>query len=109
MPEFKISTQVTPKFQLALSPFDTERFSAVIEKDGKHKVYSNNLIKSTLEGSYHIGKHLSLKAEAGYAYYHKVKLIDRSFNAFWSNMFSSKNAYKYKPSFTFEVGLRYHL
>lgn len=109
MPEFKISTQVTPNFQLALSPFDAERFSAVVEKEGKHKVYSNNLIKSTLEGSYHIGKHLSLKAEAGYAYYHKVKLIDRSFNAFWSNMFSSKNAYKYKPSFTFEVGLRYRL
>jgi hypothetical protein len=109
MPEFKISSQVTPKLQVALSPFDTERFSAVVPADGKHKVYSNNLIKTTLEGAYHISKHVSLKAEAGYIYYHKVKLVERSFNAFWSNMFNSKNAYKFQPSFSIEMGLRYRI
>lgn len=109
MPEFRISTQVTPKFQLALSPFDAERFSAVITAGNSHKNYTNNLIKTTLEGSYHIAKHVSVKADVGYVYYHKAKIVNRTAKAFWSNMFSNKNANKYKPSFTFSVGLQYRI
>lgn len=109
MPEFRMSTQLTPKFHLALSPFDAERFSAVVKQGNTHKVYTNNVIKTTLEGTFHIAKHVSLKANAGYNYYHKVKLVDRSWSAFWSNMFSTKNAYKYKPSFTFTLGVHYRI
>jgi hypothetical protein len=109
MPEFRMSTQITPKFHLTLSPFDAERFSAVVKAGATHKVYTNNVIKSTLEGTFHVAKHLSLKADAGYVYYHKAKLVDRSWRAFWSNMFSTKNAYKYKPSFTFTVGVQYRI
>ena len=107
MPEFKMSAQLTPKLSLALLPFDAERFSAVIKADNTHKVYTNNLIKTTVEGTYKVAKHLSFKAEAGYAYYHKAKLIDHSPKAFWSNMFSNKHAFKYKPSLTCSVGIQY--
>lgn len=107
MPKFKISSQITPKFRLAFSPFDAERFSAVVKVDNTHKVYTNNIIKTTLEGSYQIAKHLAFKAEAGYAYYHKIKWVDRSYKAFWDNLFSNKNSYKFKPAFTFSVGLQY--
>ncbi len=107
MPEFRISSQLTPKFLLALSPFDAERFSAVVKHAGTHKLYTNNLIKTSLEGSYHIAKHVSLNAEAAYVYYHKTKLIDRSARAFWKNLFSNKNALKYSPTWTLSVGLQY--
>ena len=94
---------------MAFSPLKSERFSAIIQDDVAHKVYSNNLIKTTVEGAYDIAKHISLKAEAGYIYYHKVKLLDRSSKSFWSNMFSNKNAYKYQPSVSFLLGLQYRM
>lgn len=109
MPEFKVSTLISPKLRMAFSPLKSERFSAIIQDDGAHKVYSNNLIKTTVEGTYDIAKHISLKAEAGYIYYHKVKLLDRSSKSFWSNMFSNKNAYKYQPSVSFLLGLQYRM
>ena len=107
MPEFKMSTQLTPKFALSLSPFDAERFSAVVKAGNNYKVYSNNIIKTTLEGVYKIAKHMAVKAEVGYVYHHKVKLIDQSPRAFWDNLFDSDNGFKYKPTFTFSVGLQY--
>ena len=107
MPEFKMSAQLTPKLRLALLPFDAERFSAVVKADNAHKIYTNNLIKATLEGNYKIARHLSFKAEVGYAYYHKAKLMDHSPKAFWSNMFSNKHAFKYRPSLTCSVGIQY--
>lgn len=107
MPEFKMSTQLTPKFALSLSPFDAERFSAVVKAGNNYKVYSNNIIKTTLEGVYKIAKHMAVKTEVGYVYHHKVKLIDQSPRAFWDNLFDSDNGFKYKPTFTFSVGLQY--
>lgn len=108
-PELKISTQLNHKVRLALSPFDAETFSAVIKTNGDNVVYMNNLFKATFGGSYQFAKKLSINADVGYIYYHKVKFVDRSFKSFWRNLFNSDGAYKYKPSFALTVGINYSL
>lgn len=108
-PELKISTQLNPKVRLALSPFDAETFSAVIKTNGDNVVYMNNLFKATFGGSYQFAKKLSINADVGYIYYHKVKFVDRSSKSFWRNLFNSDGAYKYKPSFALTVGINYSL
>ena len=108
-PELKISTQLNPKVRLALSPFDAETFSAVIKTNGDNAVYMNNLFKAIFRGSYQLAKKLSINADVGYIYYHKVKFVDRSFKSFWRNLFNNDGAYKYKPSFALTVGINYSL
>lgn len=108
-PEFKISTQLDEKVRLEFSPFDAETFSAVIKTNGDNKVYMNNLFKATFGGSCQLAKKLSVRADAGFIYYHKAKVVERSFKSFWRNLFSSDDAYKYKPSFAFSIGMRYQL
>lgn len=108
-PEFKVSTQLNPKVRLTFSPFEAQAFSAAVKKDGGNKVYVNSLYKATLGGSYQLTKKLSMKADAGFIYYHKVKVTDRSFKSFWKNMFSNDGAYKYKPSIALCFGMNYSI
>lgn len=108
-PEFRISTQLNPKVRLTFSPFEAQAFSAVVKKDRENRVYINSLFKATLGGSCQLTKKLSMKADAGIIYYHKVKVTERSFKSFWKNMFGSDGAYTYKPSFTLCIGMNYSL
>lgn len=105
-PEFRISTQLNPKTRLEFAPLDMEMFNAVMRVNGETKVYVNNSFKATVGGSYQLADKLSIYAEVGVLYYHKVKVIDRSTKAFWRNLFGSSGAYKHKPSMALSVGVK---
>lgn len=109
MPELTIATQLTPNTRLRFSPFEMERFSAMIDYDGEHMVFSQNVMKSSIGVSYRIDKHWSLEGAAGYVYRHTVRIQERSFKAFWDDLFSNNNRMKYSNNCTFTVGLRYHI
>ncbi|MBQ4062984.1 MAG: hypothetical protein IJC92_01760 [Bacteroidaceae bacterium] len=107
-PQLTIATQLNEKTRLTLAPFDTERFSAMVDIDGEHKVFAQNIIQSTIGVSYRFTNHWSLTGEAGYIYHNSIRIQERSMKAFWEDLFSDDNRMKYSPSCTFSVGLHYH-
>lgn len=108
-PEVKISTQVSKSAKLVFMPFDADVFSAMMNVEGDNKVYTNSLFKATFGGSFRLSERWSMDANAGFVYYHKAKLQDRSVKSFWKNLFSSDDSYKYKPSLALSVGISYQL
>ncbi len=108
-PELTIATQLNESIRLTFAPFDTERFAAVVNIDGEHKVFAQNLFKATIGASYRITNHWSLGGEVGYVYYHTTRIQERSMKAFWEDIFSNDNRFKYSPTCTFSVGLHYHI
>ena len=107
-PQLTIATQINEKTRLTLTPFDSERFSAVTRVNCEHKVFSQNIFNASLGVAYRFSKHWSLNGDAGYIYHHTVRVQERSFKAFWEDLFSNDNRLKYSKGFTFSVGLRYH-
>ncbi|MBQ8542115.1 MAG: hypothetical protein IJ436_01395 [Bacteroidaceae bacterium] len=107
-PELTISTLLNKDTKLTFTPFDMQRFSAMVNVDGNHKVFLQNIFKSSLGVSYRFAKHWSLEGKAAYIYRHTVRVQERSFKAFWKELFSSGNRMKYSNSCTFSVGLSYH-
>lgn len=107
-PQLTIATQINKKTRLTLTPFDSERFSAVTNINGDNKIFSQNILNASLGVAYRFTKHWSLNGEAGYIYHHTVRVQERSFKAFWKDLFSDDNRIKYSNGVTFSVGLRYH-
>ena len=107
-PQLTIATQINEKTRLTLTPFDSERFSAVTRVNGEHKVFSQNIFNASLGASYRFTRHWSLNGEIGYIYRHTARVQERSFKAFWEDLFSDDNRMKYSNNCTFSFGLRYH-
>ena len=108
-PEFKISTQLNEKLKLTLTPFEMRRFSAMINVNNDHKVYVHNIFGSSIGASYRVTKHWSVEGRAGYIYYRSTRIQDRSFKAFWNDLFDYDTRRKYEPSGCLSLGIRYHM
>lgn len=108
VPELTIATQLNEKTRLALQPFKMEQLSALVNIDGDNKLYSQNILKSTMSVTHRLGNNLSLGAEAGYITYRTARVQERSHKAFWRDLFDSDKRFKFSPSATISVSLKYH-
>lgn len=109
MPKFSISTELDEKNSLSLVPFSCEHITAVVNKSGENFVYANNAMQATMSLTHKFNKHLSLEAGAGYVYRHTIRYQERSFKAFWENLFDGDTRMKIKPSATLSLSLKYKL
>ena len=108
-PEFKISTQINEKLMLTLAPFEMQRFSAMINVNNDHKLYVQNIFRTSAGATYRISKHWSLEGKAGYIYHRSTRIKERSFIAFWNDLFDYDTRQKFKPWGTVSIGIRYHM
>ncbi len=109
LPEFILSAQLNEKNRIILSPLAVERFSAVINIDGDNKLYSQNILKTTIGVIHRINHRLILSAEAGFTSYRRARIQERSYKAFWDDLFDSDKRHKFSPSGTISIALKYSI
>ncbi len=107
LPELTLAAQLNERTRLTIAPLAVERFSALVSVDGDNKLYTQNILKSTIGITQRIGRRLFFNAEAGYTTYRRARLQERSCNAFWRDLFDGDKRFKFSPSPAISVSLTY--
>lgn len=110
-----LSTSVSVKVGLSLGrgfgveivPVEFDGMSAVMDYEGKERLYSMMAVRSSLLGTYKITKKLSAFGGVGIVSVHKATLKQRQVGNFFTTADGNKFSFRGAPLFT--VGLRYSL
>lgn len=81
--------------------------SAVIDVDGRTRIYSATMMKALLTGSYYIDKRLSVSGGVGCVYRSTARISKRNIGEGYKSMFSSSGKHSFPPAFRLSVGVRY--
>ncbi len=101
------STQLSDKWKLTLTALEMDAISAVVKMDGTHKIYSSTILRSYIAPSWTPIKNLELTASVGVAETRSCRVSNRSFGAFYKNMF--KRGYRFRPAMRFSLEASYTL
>lgn len=101
------SMWVAPKWKLAITPIEMDGMSAVIDMDGRTRIYSATMMKALLTGSYYIDKRLSVYGGVGCVYRRTARISKRNIGEGYKSMFSSSGKHSFATAFRLSVGVRY--
>jgi len=107
--QISASAKFGDRFKLKLVAMEMDGMSAVMNIEGKSKIYSSAIMRSYLNPEYRIGKSSILYVGAGVALLRSAKISDRTLKYFWET-FDDKddaNSYRFKPTWYFNIGFKY--
>lgn len=96
----------TPRFSLAWNVLDMSTLMAIVKVGDKNKVYSNIMLRSTLQPSVRLGKKSSLYLAAGANLVRTRKLTDRSIK-YMFKLPDHADKRHFAPAACFAVGYKY--
>ncbi|WP_289005930.1 DUF6268 family outer membrane beta-barrel protein [uncultured Parabacteroides sp.] len=98
--------RMSKHFRLSLVFLDIDGLSAVMNLDGKDKIYGATRLRSYLRPELKIGQKISAYAGIGLEMYNSVKISDRSLKGFASS-FKGENSWDFNRTFHIMAGIRY--
>ena len=101
----KVSIKATDHLSVDLSPIEFDGMSAVIKRDGKDKLYSMFMIRSTASLNLDLGKGISIFGGAGGVLLRNSTIKDRKIGSLFGG--SDENKYRFNTTPQFLAGIRY--
>lgn len=105
----KVSTALGKRFTLELTAIEIDGMSAVRRIDGKSKIYSTMMMRSTLSPSLNLSKKLKLRFGIGGTWLRSVRLTDRNLKGFVNSFGDDDGKYRFRPSLRLSAGVSYGL
>ncbi|MCC8143861.1 MAG: DUF6268 family outer membrane beta-barrel protein [Tannerellaceae bacterium] len=90
-------------FKLRLIGFEVDGMSAVMDVDGKSKIFGSVSMKSGLQADFRIGKSSSIQLTGGGVWYRDASVINRSIKDYFK-WFGREFDPNFQPSLYFQVG-----
>lgn len=103
------STWFTKKVRIELVALDMDGMSAVMNTDGKTKIYSTVMIRSYISPSFYFSRRTSVYLGIGGNWMRSVSISDRSFKGFFNNFSNNDNQPNlFSTALRLTVGFRYN-
>ncbi len=93
-------------FKLRLIGFEVDGMSAVMDVDGKSKIFGSVSMKSGLQADFRIGKSSSIQLTGGGVWYRDASVINRSIKDYFK-WFGREFDPNFQPSMYFQVGYKW--
>lgn len=106
-PKIQVATQVGKAVRLELTAIEMDGMSAVMQMDGKQKIYSSTMIRSGLNASFRLFGKASVYAGLGGVWRRSTKITDRNLKSFFKSLGDDGDKYLFGTSFRFSVGFRH--
>lgn len=108
-PKIQVATQVGKVVRLELTAIEMDGMSAVMQMDGKQKIYSSTMLRSGLNASFRLFGKASVYAGLGGVWLRSTKITDRNLKSFFKSLSDDgdNDKYRYGASLRFSVGFRY--
>ena len=100
------ATWLNKKFKVELTAIEMDGMSAVMNIDGKSKIYSTASMKSYISPSFYISKKTSIYLGIGGNWIRSAKISDRSFKGFIENFKEDDGSCNFGTSLRFTAGFR---
>ncbi|ADV43412.1 hypothetical protein Bache_1407 [Bacteroides helcogenes P 36-108] len=101
------STWLSKKIKIELAAIEMDGMSAVTKVEGKSKIYSTVMIKSSISPSYQITPKASIYAGIGGNWARGVSISDRSIKGFANNFKENNGNREFGVSLRVTTGIRY--
>lgn len=105
----KVLTALGKRFTLELTAIEIDGMSAVRRIDGKSKIYSTMMMRSTLSPILNLSKKLKLRFGIGGIWLRSVRLTDRNLKSFFNSFGDDDGKYRFHPSLRLSTGMSYGL
>lgn len=108
-PKVQIATQAGKAVRLELTAIEMDGMSAVMQVDGKQKIYSSTMMRSGVNASFRVFGKASIYAGVGGVWLRSTKITDRNLKSFFKSLSDDgdKDKYRFGTAFRFSVGFRY--
>lgn len=106
-PKVKVAKQMGRIAKVELTAIEMDGMSAVMRIDGKQKIYSCTMLKTSLGASFRMDGKTAAYVGVGGVWLRSCSLTDRNLKSFFKSMGSDENKYRFGPSLRCSVGLRY--
>ncbi|MDO4930413.1 MAG: DUF6268 family outer membrane beta-barrel protein [Bacteroidales bacterium] len=102
------STWLHRKFKIEAVALEMDGLSAVMNIDGKSKIYSTLMMRTYISPSFYFTKQMSVFLGIGANWMRSTSISERSFNGFFNSFSSDDNTPNlFKPSLRLSAGIRY--
>lgn len=101
------ATWLNKRLKIELVGIDMDGMAAVMEVDGKSKIYSTVMMRSYISPSYQLGKKTSIYLGIGGNWIRGISTSDRSLKGFLDNFKGNKNDPYFGVTPRFTAGIRY--
>ena len=104
-----VATWLNKKLKLELTALDMDGMSAVMEVDGKSKIYSTVMLGSYISPSYQLSRKTAVYLGVGGNWIRGISMSDRSLKGFLNNFKNDEDEPCFRPTLRLTVGFRYTL
>ena len=101
--------RLNKKLKLELTALDMDGMSAVMEVDGKSKIYSTVMLRSYISPSYRLSRKTAVYLGVGGNWIRGISMSDRSLKGFLNNFKNDEDEPCFRPTLRLTVGFRYTL
>lgn len=102
-----VATRLGKRWKLELAALDMDGMSAVMQVEGKSKIYSTLLLKSYISPSYRLGRKTELYAGVGGNWILGISLSDRSLKGFLDSFKGDEDKPCFRPALRLTGGFRH--
>lgn len=106
-PKIKVATQVGGRLRMELTAIEMNGMTAVAKIRGKQKIYSSTMLRSGLAALLRIGGNADIYGSVGGVWLRSVRLTDRNLGSFFKSLGGDGDKFRYSPSLSCGIGLRY--
>ena len=106
-PKVKVATQIGNAVKMELTAIEIDGMSAVINVDGKYKLYSSTMLRSGLTASLRVFDKASIYAGVGGVWKRNSRITDRNLKSFFKKFSDDTDRYHFGPSLRLSIGFRY--
>ena len=104
-----VATWLNKKLKLELTALDMDGMSAVMEVDGKSKIYSTVMLRSYISPSYQLSRKTAVYLGVGGNWIRGISMSDRSLKGFLNNFKNDEDEPCFRQTLRLTVGFRYTL
>lgn len=105
--DLSVAMKLSDRIKLKLTALEMDGMSAVMEVDGRSKIYATSIMRSYLSAEYATSGTSVFYLGAGSAWMRSVSLTNRNLGEFFDNMFSKDRDLEFKPSVYITAGFRF--
>lgn len=102
-----VSVRPIPQISIELAALEVDGMSAVVNVEGKDKIYYCAMLSSSLYASLQVAKGISLYGGFGGNWVRAIKLTDRSLKGFADGFKDEHDGKEYRPALRVVAGIRY--
>lgn len=101
----RVSTQLGERVGLELTAMEIDGMSAVRRADGKSKIYSTMMMRSSLTPSFRLTKKTRLRLGLGATWLRSTRMSDRSLRDLFKSFSDNEGKYRFRPTMRLSAGV----